>query len=82
MSKSAPVAPSAWNHVVDGAFTPADSWPPSQSVDVPKYIARSATPGWSKVTTMPKGFPCNTLVPVGSSTSAANTLVRDVGSRS
>ena len=43
--KYEPVAPSARNHVVDGAGMPADACPPRQIGFVPKYIARSATPG-------------------------------------
>ncbi len=53
VSKPAPVAPSASSHVADGAVTPADSCPPRNSGDVPKYIARSATPGRSNVTVIP-----------------------------
>ena len=33
MSKYGPVAPSAWNQLVAGAVTPADSWPPVQNGD-------------------------------------------------
>ncbi len=47
VSNSDPVAPSAWNHVCAGSGTPALPWPPSQSGESPKYIARSATIGTS-----------------------------------
>ena len=50
--KNVPVAPSARNQSVAGVVSPADSWPPL-NVGVPKYIARSATPGCVNVTTMP-----------------------------
>ena len=56
VSKKRPVAPSARNHSVAGAVTPADSWPAlnSRSGGRPKYIARSAAPGASRnVTSMP-----------------------------
>src|SRR5215469_1257274 len=54
VSKNDPVAPSARNHCGDGRFTPPESWPPIQSGDRPKYIARSAAPGACKnSTTLP-----------------------------
>jgi hypothetical protein len=45
VSKKEPVAASARNHEVEPAGTSADSWPPSKSRAVPKYIARSALIG-------------------------------------
>jgi hypothetical protein len=57
VSKNAPVAPSARNHDVDPAVTPADSCPPSNSRAVPKYMARSATMGTVASTTIEKELP-------------------------
>ncbi len=50
--KKLPVAPSARNQSVAGAITPRDPWP-ALKIGVPKYIARSAAPAMSKVTTVP-----------------------------
>ena len=47
--KNVPVAPSAWNHVVDGIVMPCDSCP-ALNIGVPKYIARSAMPSSVNVT--------------------------------
>jgi hypothetical protein len=56
VSKNGPVAPSARNQLRLAAFTPADSWPPSQSRPLAcgKYIARSAMIGCEAMTCMPK----------------------------
>ncbi len=46
VKKSSPVKPSANSHVVEGAVTPVELWPPSKPW---KYIARSTKTGWSAV---------------------------------
>ena len=75
VSKKGPVAPSARSHCVAGALTPAESCPAlnSTSGGVPKYIARSATAGSAKVTTMPNARPTS------AASAPASIVVRERG---
>ena len=68
-----PVAPSARNHDVDPAGTPADSWPPSNSRAVPKYIDRSATIGAVASTAIANDWLASSAIPLVAS------VTREVG---